>query len=376
MKAFVRSLGILAFLTLASPVAALEWYQAYSKGEEAVNKGNCVEGKKLIEEALRKNPKSELKSRPYGTFRMEYIPYFYLAKCAVNQEDAESARKYIKQAEQTSVYASAKSAEFTQIKAEFDKKFATPETVKPPVTTTPAPTTVKPAPASTTPPPTTTTPPVNQRNLFVEYSREANDALRRGDYSRARELANLMDQLQRNNLESRRILTEIERREQRQTEDSSRQQEIQKAQLALKNGSSAAAENLIFDLKLRYPNDPQVTALARELDKRKEAELKNLGETQLIRALEKQVVLAFYKGYYESVIQLSEQSLEKNPNNWKVNFFVGCSYAALSLLETADRDNRLNMAKQAFRKARVAPDQRISGLPYISPKILDIYNKT
>ena len=98
-----------------------EWYQFYEDGKKAVEKNNCAEGTKALKEAIQKNPKADLKARPYGTIPWEYIPHFYLAKCAVQSGDYAAAEMYIEEAKKIDMYSSSKGAEFrTMVKTVQD----------------------------------------------------------------------------------------------------------------------------------------------------------------------------------------------------------------------------------------------------------------
>lgn len=97
---------------LSIPASAEEWYRSYMKGVEAVEKNNCDDAARLLTQALSKNPTEDLHSKPYGTFILEYIPNYYLARCAFQKEDYEGAKKLIDLANASGAGHSSKSGEF------------------------------------------------------------------------------------------------------------------------------------------------------------------------------------------------------------------------------------------------------------------------
>src|SRR5262245_17204608 len=116
-------LVIVAVILVYSPYAfAKEWYEFYEDGKKAIEKGNCAQGEKDIKEATRKKPGADLKARPYGTMTQEYIPYFYLAKCAVQREDYSAADLYLGELKRIDMAQSSKAGEYrTIVKTVEDK---------------------------------------------------------------------------------------------------------------------------------------------------------------------------------------------------------------------------------------------------------------
>ena len=111
MKSIIVSAAIILFLS-SVPAMSEEWYRSYMKGTEAVEKNKCDEGEPLLSQALAKNPEENLKARPYGTFVLEYIPNYYLARCAFQKEDYAGAKKLIDLASASGAGRSSKSGEF------------------------------------------------------------------------------------------------------------------------------------------------------------------------------------------------------------------------------------------------------------------------
>ena len=92
----------------AQPAFSLEWYKAYSKGQDAVKSGDCAKGEPLLLQALQEQPTTGLRVPTYGTLRMEYIPHLYLAQCAFRKGDIQAAANYLKVAESSGAASSSK----------------------------------------------------------------------------------------------------------------------------------------------------------------------------------------------------------------------------------------------------------------------------
>lgn len=111
-----RALIIYIVVCLPIKLYASAWYEDYEKARSQFKKGNCAEAEKLFQTALQKNPKPDVKARPYGTITLEYIPHFYLAKCAVERGDMKQAAGYLKQAELHGIQTSTLANEFAALK--------------------------------------------------------------------------------------------------------------------------------------------------------------------------------------------------------------------------------------------------------------------
>jgi hypothetical protein len=109
---------LLIYLIIHFPLYlyASAWYEDYEKARQKFKKGDCAEAEKLFQVALQKNPKPDVKARPYGTITLEYIPHFYLAKCAVERGDMKQAAAYIKVAQQHGMQNSTLASEFEALK--------------------------------------------------------------------------------------------------------------------------------------------------------------------------------------------------------------------------------------------------------------------
>lgn len=329
-------------------------------------------------EALRERPKSDLKARPYGTFTFEYIPYFYLAKCAVEEGNYESALKYTKAAEAGSVFSSAKASEYEQVKAKFQSmqkpkppEAKVPESAPPPKKTEPV------IPQKTLPTPPQPEPPQKDTSgeMIQRYLGEANASLRSGDLVEARNAANRVLILDSNNAEARSILADITRRERAEADRNELRDKLDAVRNAIRSGNLASAETQILSLKSEYPSDNSVNSLYQDIQSRKQQQQGKMQQTEINRLMEKQVLSAYYSGEYPAVIQLAEDNLKDNPNSWKLYFYLGCAYTALSMLDSQDKEGRLQRARDSFRKVKSIAGS-ISIPPYISPKIVEVFRNS
>ncbi len=113
---------LVIYLLLFVPVHLFgsAWYEDYEKARAKFKKGDCAEAEKLFQIALQKNPKPDTKARPYGTITLEYVPHFYLAKCAVERGDMKQAAAFLKEAEQNGIQNSTLANEFGALKQKVD----------------------------------------------------------------------------------------------------------------------------------------------------------------------------------------------------------------------------------------------------------------
>jgi tetratricopeptide (TPR) repeat protein len=390
-------LVIVAIILVYTPLAfSKEWYEFYEDGKKAIDKGNCAQGEKDMKEAARKKSGADLKARPYGTMTQEYIPYFYLAKCAVDRGDYSAADLYLGELKRIDMSQSSKAGEYRTMAKTVEEKMKivksgsqTPSSTgtKTP-TGTPTGTTTTP---TTTTPTTTTTnntgtsntgtkpPDINTQNIQSTQQSVMNRALENarnayesGNYDQARDEANRVLMLDRNNKEANRLLSQISSRENAEIASRAKQQRIDEARKAMNRGEIMTAESIVVQLRAEYPTDRTLESLANEIQKKKLAQLQNQNEEETQSKIERQVVRSYFEGRYEGVIQLAEIGLAQHPDSWRLLFFKGCAHAALGFLDNKSKDSQLSQAKESFRKARAANGQ-ISKPVQISPKIWDIY---
>jgi tetratricopeptide (TPR) repeat protein len=388
MSSCLKYAVVLLVLTAGS-LQASEWYQDYQKGQKAADHGKCGEAVPVLLDALRKNPRPDLKARPYGTQLWEYIPHYYLTKCALESGDYVAAKSYIKAAEQGNIYASSKATEFRAMKEMLQTKLG--EGKQPPVnkpvilpqdSTTkkpvavPPPVIEQPKPAQI---PEQKLPEQNpeqvRQSLITKILNEANDALQKGNYEEAKSAINRALALDRNNPEAIRLLTQITKRQGGELEANRKEARLNEARRMFRGGNLAAAETLVIQLQQEYPSDSSIASLLEEIQRRKQAQLKNLADEDSRKFIEKQVLLAYYTGKYDAVIQLAGQGISSHPDSWRLYFFQGCAETALALLNHENRDERLGRAKESFRKAKQLAGN-ITVPPQISPKIVQVYRSS
>ena len=362
--------GVL-FLVFAASAFGAEWYQSYEKGYKAVDKGKCAEGVPLLKEAVAKNPKPDLKARPYGMITWEYIPYYYLAKCAIEAEDYAGAKAYADSAMQVDMYSSSKASEFRQIQKALESKLGTVK--KPPVTNPTTPPDKPPVTTTPTIPPSTSS---DREAMVNRVLNEAKMAYAAGDYGRAKDALDRVLVLDRTNGDALRLKAQIANKEAASAAAQVKQQRMAEARRALNRGDFASAENIVLELKSDLPDDKAVNSLADEIERAKADKMKSMQAADSKKFMERQVINAFYTGRYNAVIELADQAVQQYPDSWRLLFYQGCAYSALSILESSNQDQRLNLARESFRKAKSIAGGEITQPPQISPKIWDVYRSS
>jgi hypothetical protein len=89
---------------------------------------------------------------------------------------------------------------------------------------------------------------------------------------------------------------------------------------------------------------------------------------------ERQALLAFYSGEYQTAVALLEELLSDRPSA-KLHFYAGCSYAAMGFLKPHSGE-LLNKAKEHFLSTRsLSPNFRYDS-KYISPRVLELFSRT
>ncbi len=362
-----------------------EWYQFYEDGKKAVEKNNCAEGTKALKEAIQKNPKADLKARPYGTIPWEYIPHFYLAKCAVQSGDYAAAEMYIEEAKKIDMFSSSKATEFrTMVKTVQDNLKSRPtgnqiaQNQNQNTNPNPNPPVTQP---NITKPPVTTNPsvaPNAEATKLAAINRtldEAQSAYASGDYDEARNAANRVLMLDRNNREANRLLSQISSKEGAELASQAKKQKIDEVRRAMNRGDLSVAESSIIQLRSEYPGDRTIESLANEIQQKRSSQMQSMGEAAKRKDNERQVIRAYFEGKYVAAEQFADTYLSEYPNSWRLHFYKGCALAAQGLTDQNNKESRLALARAAFRKARQSGGD-IKQPPEVSPKIWDIYRNS
>jgi tetratricopeptide (TPR) repeat protein len=377
-----RFLILVVLLLITSPAFSIEWHKAYERGRDRIKSGNCSEGQALMQEALRGNSKADPRTPTYGTMVIEYFPQYYLAVCAVESGKLQEAQRYLKESEGSRIASSKLAGEYQNLKARLNgllqqQQQKTVETKPPVKQNVPAQQQVtqeKPTP----PPPEKKAPqriePVVRDNSAAINAafREARDSFRNGRYDEARAAANRVIGMQPDHREARNLLNDIASRQAAEQQARGKQQKIKEVEQAIRRGDLDTAENVALALKIQYPSDSRVAELLENISDERTNAVRDLKTEELQKTVEREVLTAYYRGDYDQAIQVAKQNLPAVSQSWRLHFYLGCSYAALSMLEEKDADARLQLARDYFRRAR-SLSSSVSPPPYISPKILDIY---
>jgi X-X-X-Leu-X-X-Gly heptad repeat protein len=330
-------------------------------------------------EALQKNPKADLRMPTYGTMVIEYFPQYYLAICAVEAGNIDEAQRYLKESQSAGIRSSKLANGFQTLSDKVNslaKQKAKPLETKPPAQQPQPQQQVQPQKAPPKKDPEPVKPVVPDHSAAIKAAlREGRAAFNAGRYEDARSAANRVIGMQPDNREARSLLSDIASRQAAEAQAREKEQQIREAEQALRRGDLGTAENLALALKIQYPSDPSVRSILQQIDKQKGAALQDLKADQIRKSAEKEVLTAYYSGNYNQAIELAKKKLNDVPQNWRLHFFLGCSYAALSMLEEKDADSKLQLAREYFRRAR-----SISGSPtlppHISPKIIEVYRSS
>ena len=187
--------------------------------------------------------------------------------------------------------------------------------------------------------------------------------------------ANRVLLLDPSNREARRILDEIASKQAAELQAKEKQQKIKEVQNAIDSGNFENAERLALALKVQYPSDSRVQNLLKQIQDTRNSQVDVLKQEEIRKSVERDVLIAYYRGEYDQAIRLANLGLPKVPQSWRLHFFLGCAYAALSILEESGTDDRLRLARESFRRARSLSSSTPIP-PYISPKIIEIYKSS
>jgi|GEM_PF-6135099 len=382
MISWRRFLALIAAILLTVPAYGLEWYKAYERGRDRIKNGNCSEGQDLIFEALQGNPRDDLKAPTYGTQNMEYFPHYYLALCAFQAKKGADAARYLREAEGGRIASSKLASEYEAMKPQIDAmQKEQQQTTKPPVQTTKPPEEKKPPVVVTPPPekkpgPTSTVDAKPDNALLIKaILKQTRDALSERRYEDAKTYANSILRLDPANRDARNLLSEIAGKQAEELQANEKQQKIREVQNAMDAGNQESAERLALALKVQYPTDPRIESLLKQIQSSRNSQVDVQKQEEARKNVERDVLMAYYRGDYGQAIRAANLGLPKAPQSWRLHFFLGCSYAALSMLDENGSEDRLRLARESFRRAR-SLSLTTNLPPYISPKILEIYKSS
>src|SRR5262249_49577092 len=123
VRGVATSLALLFWFVTA--YAADDYLTSYQKGAYLVESNDCANGKPLIQEAM--------KVAPRGNAQKSYFPSYYLAICSLQENDLDSAEKYLKQAEAAGIYFSGMAKDFKTLKDQLKAKQKEPHKQKIPL---------------------------------------------------------------------------------------------------------------------------------------------------------------------------------------------------------------------------------------------------
>jgi tetratricopeptide (TPR) repeat protein len=387
MLSWRRFFLLIAAIFVATPVFALEWYKAYERGSDKIKGGNCAEGLPLIQEALQTNPRDDLRAQSYGTQVMEYFPHYYLAVCAFRAGKGIDAARFLKEAESARISSSKLAGEFQGLKPQVEalQKQQVAQTTKPeqpPQEQTPQ-QQKPPQPQPQKPPEQKPVEAKPDNTLLIRTTlQQARNSLNQGRYDDAKNLINNALQLDPTNRDAKALLNDLIAKQAAEAVNREKQQKFNDVKREIDAGNLENAEKLAQALKVLYPNDDRVNGLMKQIQDASNSQVdqaaKNVEaarQAELQKGVEHDVLIAYYRGEYDQAIRLANLGLPKAPQSWRLHFFLGCSYAALAILDENGSEDRLRLARESFRRAR-SVSHSFTMPPYISPKILEIYRSS
>jgi len=121
----VGATALLLLLGFAITYAADDYLTSYQKGAYLIDSNDCANGTPLIQDAM--------KVAPRGNSQKSYFPTYYLAICSLQQNDLDTAEKYLKQAEAAGIYFSGMAKDFKTLKDQLKAKQKEPHKQKVPL---------------------------------------------------------------------------------------------------------------------------------------------------------------------------------------------------------------------------------------------------
>jgi tetratricopeptide (TPR) repeat protein len=343
-------LVVSALILVCSPIRAGAqdlWYQAYTAGVQAFNRGDLVTAERKLTDALNAKNASPARGRKvlyYSQIRDEFLPEYYLAVVLARQGKYAEAIAFANKAEP---YMKGDRDYAKLVAARTDAERG----LKPPVVAE-----VRPPPPPP-PPPVTTIPPSTgptaeelraaaARGNFDRLFGEATRAAAAGRWADARLSANQARGLGIDNKRTDDLLKTID------VQDLTAQLN---ARLASRQWQAAQA------LVARVAGlDPANTAVVE-------------GRQRIARGLaddgERGGLGAFYRGQYQQALDILN-GVPADIRTPRIVFYMACSNAALGLLDGPKGRGRLQSARDLFKGIR----PNLSGLTvdrrYISPTII------
>ena len=138
---------------------------------------------------------------------------------------------------------------------------------------------------------------------------EAQSAYASGDFEEARNAANRVLMLDRNNREATRLLSQISSKEGAELAAQAKKQKIDEVRRAMNRGDLSVAESSIIQLRSEYPGDRTIESLANEIQQKRSSQMQSMGEAAKRKDNERQVIRAYFEGKYVAAEQFADTYL-------------------------------------------------------------------
>jgi tetratricopeptide (TPR) repeat protein len=380
MLSWRRFSVLIAAVILATPAFALEWHKAYERGRDRIEDGNCAEGLPLIQEAMQQNRRDDLRTPTYGTQVMEYFPHYYLAVCAFRSGKADDAARFLRETESGRITSSNLADKYKSLKSQIEALQKQQNQVKPPAQIPPSQQPEQPKPKVIQKPPPEekpeATPAKPDNTLLIRVTlQQAKTKLDQGRFDEAKDDINRALQLDPSNRDARNLMNDVVAKQAAEMQAREKQQKFQEVEKAIDSGNLENAERLALAFKVQYPTDDRIAKLLKQIQDSRSAKVDTAQQDEVQKSVEHDVLIAYYRGEYGQAIRLANLGIPKAPKSWRLQFFLGCSYAALAILDANGTEDRMRLARESFRRAR-SISRSFSMPPYISPKILEIFRSS
>jgi hypothetical protein len=366
---------LIALLILAwSYVFAQDlWYDSYESGLRAYQSGDWVQAEMKFKAALKAQPTQGKRIKAYGTKFIRYIPDYYLGMICIRQGRYDEALK-----------------QFEKVKS---VKLLTPEDSEYKDLTTGirlAEEQLKPAPPKEE---MTRKPAQDEAKALEEQARALTD---QGQFQAAKAVLKAAAEKDPASESIASLAAQIAEKEEelqakqqadRKREDQKRLNQqfdllLQQAGRALADKNYAQARGLVRKASELGVDDQAVQEIAARIEAAEKSQKAPSAappkqEQPRVNADEEEVqgLLAFYSGNYRQSIALLEHlSLRKSPSA-RAYFYLGCSHAALGLLQGKGGQAALQKSKEMFARSRTLNPILQHDVRYISPRILALYNQ-
>lgn len=404
-------LCVLILLFCAIQVTAEEfWYESYEAGKKAVAVQQWGVAEQKLSDAIRKGPKQGRRVLAYGQNWVVYIPDYYLGVVYYNEGKLQQSLDQFKRVQSAGLVTQShpEFAVMSKMIQSANQQLNPPQITQP---TAPKPEEIEAKKLASELEAFDKDIRANLANGNIEEAKKELENLKQKDpnYSSIPTLSGEVDKAEK-------IATEELKKRQVAEEEQKKQQNafelMQQATSALQARKYSQARKFVRDAAASNADPGQVDALLKKIDLEESLEtLKSSVKTsnwteaqrlskqilvldrnnQDVLALQQTIrdgllnanaqdfvdsgILAYYSGQYQQAAELLAQAIAKQESA-EAHFYLGCSYAAMALLHSKDRQTMLSKASQEFRKTHQLDNDFDVNQRSISPRIASLFNQT